>query len=100
MLSQDQRVNMLMAQVDDLRNVLGRNVNLLIQQETKINSLIEKSEQTKKDSLVFKRKSIRMKREQRNKSFKLSILIAGGGVLLLLILITLIAKSGWLQTSS
>ncbi len=100
MLSQEQRVTMLMAQVDDLRNVLGRNVNLLIQQETKIDTLIEKSEQTKKDSLVFKRKSIRMKREQRTKSIKLSILIGGGGVLFLLILIIAIAKSGWLQTSS
>lgn len=76
-----------MAQVDDLRNVLGRNVNLLIERETRMDSLMEKSEQTKKDSLVFKRKSIRMKREQRTKSIKMSILIGGCFFLVLLILV-------------
>lgn len=86
-LSRDHKVNALMAQVEDMKTLLGRNINLLIERDTKIDRLMEKSEQTKRDSLIFKRKSIRMKREARNKNAKLGILIAGCFVLLFLILL-------------
>jgi Synaptobrevin len=99
-LSQDHKISMLMAQVDDLRNVLGRNVHLLLERETKIDSLMEKSEQTRIDSLVFKKQSIRMKREQRNKSIKMSILIGGFFFLVFLYFLSIGIKYGWFQVSS
>jgi len=99
-LSRDHKISMLMAQVDDLRNILGRNVHLLIERETKIDSLMEKSEQTRIDSLVFKKQSIRMKREQRNKSIKLSILIGGFFFLIFLYFLSMGFKYGWFQIST
>jgi len=91
-LSQDHKVRALMAQVDDLRSILGRNVNLLIERETRIDTLVEKSEQTMIESQVFKKKSIKMKREERRKSIKMSILIGGFFLLLFLCLAYIITK--------
>ena len=76
-LSRDHKINALIAQVEDMKTVLGRNITLLMERETKIDRLMEKSEQTRLDSLVFKRKSIRMKKQARAKSYKLWFLIAG-----------------------
>eukprot|EP00934_Nitzschia_sp_Nitz4_P006628 Nitzschia sp. Nitz4//scaffold3_size479765//123077//123949//NITZ4_000053-RA/size479765-processed-gene-0.65-mRNA-1//1//CDS//3329550617//6618//frame0 len=76
-LSRDQKINALMAQIEDMKAVLGRNITLLLERETKIDRLVEKSERTRRDSLIFKKKSIRVKRELRQKSYKLWFLIAG-----------------------
>lgn len=76
-LSRDHKINALVAQVEDMKTVLGRNITLLLEREGKIDRLMQKSEQTRRDSMVFKRKSIRMKKEARQKSYKLWFLIAG-----------------------
>lgn len=86
-LSRDQKINALVAQIEDMKSVLGRNITLLLERETKIDRLVEKSEQTRIDSLVFKRKSMQVKREQRTKSIKLWFIIAGMFLLLFLILL-------------
>lgn len=94
-LSQDQKINALMTQVEDMRSILGRNITLMIERETRIDRLVEKSEQTRRDSLVFKRNSVQIKKAARNKSYKLSFLIAGIFLLLFLILIFAGIKNGW-----
>ena len=94
-LSRDTKINALMSQVEDMRTVLGRNLQLLIDREVRIDRLVEKSQQTRRDSLVFMQKSIRLKREARNKSMKLSLLIGGSFLLLVLIFIFRGIKQGW-----
>ena len=86
-LGRDEKVNQLMAQVEDMKTVLGRNIQLMLEREHKVNSLLETSEQARKDSLVFRKKSIYMKRQQRAKNRKLWCLIAG---ILLVIVYTII----------
>ena len=85
-LSRDDKINSLLAQVEDMKTVLGRNINLLLDREHKINTLLETSEEAKRNSMVFKRKSMRLKREQRNRSFKLWCPIAGVVVLILYVI--------------
>ncbi len=93
-LSRDQKIDALMTQVEDMRSILGRNITLLIERETKIDRLMEKSEQTRRDSLVFKRNSNHLKRATRNKSYKMAFLIAGIFLLLSLLLIFVLVKEG------
>lgn len=92
-LSRDQRINALITEVEDMKTVLGRNLTLLLERETKLDRLVEKSEQTRIDSLVFKKRSIGMKKEARTRSYKLWFLIAG--MLLLFFYIMLTATCGF-----
>ena len=96
-LSRDQKINELAAQVEDLKSVLGRNMTLLIERETRIDRLMEKSQQTRRDSLIFKRKSIRLKREARSRSIKLTLLMILGFVFLCVIIYFIGRNKGWWQ---
>lgn len=98
-LSRDQKINALIAQVEDMKSLLGRNITLLLERETRIDRLVESSNQARRDSLLFKRQSLRMKREMRNKSYKLWFLIAGIFLLLFLILLFTGIKNGWWTSS-
>jgi hypothetical protein len=94
-LSRDAKINALMGQVEDMKTVLGRNMQLLIDRETRIDRLMQKSQQTKRDSLVFKQKSIRMKREQRNKSWKMTLVMGGTFLCLVLVFMFVGIRKGW-----
>ena len=76
-LGRDEKVNQLMSQVEDMKTVLGRNIQLMLEREHKVNSLLETSEQARRDSMVFRKKSIYMKRRERAKNYKMWCLIAG-----------------------
>uniref|UniRef100_A0A7R9WY67 V-SNARE coiled-coil homology domain-containing protein n=1 Tax=Craspedostauros australis TaxID=1486917 RepID=A0A7R9WY67_9STRA len=74
-LSRNQQIEKLKAQVEDLGDIMGRNLNLLLEREVKFDRLVDKSEQMKRDSLVFKKRAKKVKRQTMWKSYKLSILI-------------------------
>ena len=74
-LGRDGRVNHLLARVEDLKSVLGQNLTLLLEREHHLDSLVAKSEQARRDSMVFKRKSVKVKKHYEMKSWKMWFLI-------------------------
>jgi hypothetical protein len=87
-LGRDPKINALMGRVEDMKTILGRNLTLLLEREHKLDALMEKSEQTRRDSLVFKKRAIKLKNEVENRSFKLWCLIAGTLALFMYAIIT------------
>ena len=94
-LSRDRKISALMAQVEDMKSLLGRNITLMIERETKIDRLMEKSLQTRRDSMVFKRKSTQLKNQTTRKNIKLGLLITGIFLALFLIVLFVGIKKGW-----
>jgi vesicle-associated membrane protein 7 len=76
-LSRDQKVEQLKAQVEDMKNLMGRNVNLLLEREVHLNRLMDKANELKEDSMVFKRRSIKLKRQVRGRYWKIYMLSIG-----------------------
>jgi hypothetical protein len=87
-LSRDQKINSLLAKVENMKTVLGRNLTLLLEREHKLNDLLETSQQAKRDSMVFKKRSAQVKQQARGKSRKLGFLIAGMVILIMYALVT------------
>mmetsp|Transcript_101687 Transcript_101687/g.152374 ORF Transcript_101687/g.152374 Transcript_101687/m.152374 type:complete len:273 (-) Transcript_101687:172-990(-) len=83
MLGRDVKINGLLTKVEDMKALLGRNLHLLLERDQKLERLVEKSEQTRIDSLVFKKKAVKLKNHHRGQSYKLGFLIAGIFVLIL-----------------
>lgn len=92
-LSRDPQVNALLAQIDDMRAVLGRNINLLLERGDKIDSIMTKSEKAKRDTLVFKRKSEKMKKYKKIKNLQMNMILGGVIVILIIILSFFLGKN-------
>ena len=75
MREENPEINKMMAQVEDLKNVLGRNLNLLLERDEYIDNLLDKAVQARRDSLVFKKKSIKTKKHVAMKAYKMWALI-------------------------
>mmetsp|Transcript_17029 Transcript_17029/g.42547 ORF Transcript_17029/g.42547 Transcript_17029/m.42547 type:complete len:274 (-) Transcript_17029:2110-2931(-) len=71
MREENPQIDNLLNQVEDLKNVLGRNLNLLLERDEYIDNLMDKAVQARRDSLVFKRKSKQVKRHVGMKAFKM-----------------------------
>jgi hypothetical protein len=82
-LGRDVKINGMLTRVEDMKSVLGRNLHLLLERDQKLQSLVEKSEQTRRDSLIFKKKTVKLKNHHKLQSYKLGFLIAGAFVLIL-----------------
>ena len=87
MLGTDPKVNQLMAQVEDMKTALGRNVRLLLKRGENVDTLLELSEQAMADAGVFKRNSETLRRTMRRKNMKMIAIM----VLALLLASTLLA---------
>lgn len=94
-LSRDDRTNQLLAKVEDLKSVLGQNLTLLLEREHQLDNLVAKSEQARRDSAIFKRKSFRLKEETRMKSWKMWFLIFFSLLLMFYTIITSICGFQW-----
>lgn len=70
-LGRDAHVNELLAKVEDLRSVLGRNLELLLHREGQLDNLMVKSEKARRDSMVFKKHSNVLMKHTRMKSYKM-----------------------------
>ena len=92
-LSRDQQVERLLAQVQDMKHLLGRNLHLLLEREGKLDRLVEKSETARRDSQVFKKRSIQLKNQNKLKNYKFYALLAG--LILAIIYTILIASCGF-----
>ena len=74
-LSRDQQVAKLLAQVEDMKQVLGRNINLLLEREHRLDRLVDKSEQLKNETRVFKKRAAQVKQQNKYKNYKYIALI-------------------------
>jgi len=69
------QINHLLGQVEDLKSVLGRNLNLLLERDQHLDSLMDKAVQARQDSMVFKKSSVKVKKHLAMKSYKMWFLI-------------------------
>jgi len=79
-LSRDQHVNELMVQVEDMKTVLGRNIQLMLDRGEKMDRLLATSDKALRDSNVFRQRSERVKKLKRLKNIKLAMIV--GAVML------------------
>lgn len=91
-LSRDKKVQALMAQVGDFKKLMGRNINIILENQTQISSLMEMSEDMQMDAQVFKKKSTQLVRKKKRK-LAFGYIIACG-IVLVLIYLTLMMICG------
>mmetsp|Transcript_17802 Transcript_17802/g.42861 ORF Transcript_17802/g.42861 Transcript_17802/m.42861 type:complete len:301 (+) Transcript_17802:108-1010(+) len=82
MVRQD-RVDDLLNKVDDLKGVLGKNITMVLERETRLADLVVKSEDMLEDTKVFSRRSSRLKTKVRREYYSYHIIAFVFGVLVL-----------------
>jgi hypothetical protein len=87
-LSRDVQINALLAKVEDMKTVMGRNIALLLEREGKLDRLLDKSEQMKIESMVFKKRAKQVKRYYTNKSCEMWCLIFGTILVIIYTIVT------------
>jgi len=92
------RVKKLNAQIQDLSELMGYNISILLQRGENIESLMDKSEKLENDVKVFKKKTKKLNVTVSRKSMKLSLIL--GGVVVGIIGILVIAYIVFSQRSS
>lgn len=93
MQEENPQIDNLLAQVEDLKSVLGRNLNLLLERDEYIDNLMDKATQARRDSLVFKKKSVRVKKQSQMKEYKMCGLIIFG--IFMFVYLVLISACGF-----
>ena len=58
-----------------MKHVLGRNINLLLEREQKLDRLVNKSNQLKEETQVFKKRAAMVKKQESWKNYKYAALI-------------------------
>lgn len=81
------QIDHLLAQVEDLKTVLGRNLNLLLERDQHLDSLMNKAVQARQDSMVFKKSTVKVKKNLAMKVYKIWFLICFSFVLFIYIII-------------
>lgn len=77
------------AQIEDLKNVMGQNIHLMLKRGENLDALIDKTEELQMDSKVFTKRATALKRQTVRKSCKQSMCISFGtaGVIALAVII-------------
>jgi vesicle-associated membrane protein 7 len=75
-ISQDKHVQTAIGKVEDMKVVMGRNLNLLMERGENIDALASKSDHMREDASIFKRKSSRMRNQLRRKWICMMALLA------------------------
>ncbi|KAL3903740.1 MAG: hypothetical protein SGILL_010332 [Bacillariaceae sp.] len=94
-LMREANVNQLLAKVEDLKNVLGRNMELLLERDQQLDSLMDKATQARRDSMVFKKKTVKAKKVMMMKSYKMWFLICMSLTVFFYVIITSICGFGF-----
>lgn len=68
-IRQDDKVKALLIRTENIRTVMGRNLNMILERGEKFNTLLSKSEALNKDAQVFKKKSLQAKRMMQRKYY-------------------------------
>lgn len=81
-IKQDDKVKHMLAKTESVQNALGRNLNMLLQNQTKYDNLLEQSEVLSKDVRVFRKKARVTKRRMQVRYYFWSMACCGIIVLL------------------
>jgi len=68
-LRQEEKVMSMLAQVQDIRDVMGRNLQLILERGEKFDGILAKSEKLNEDANVFRKKSRAAKRMMQRKYY-------------------------------
>jgi len=98
-LATDKRVLQLSSQVDDLKNVVGKNIGLILQRGESIGQLASKSEQMEADASVFKKRSTTLKRKMCMENLKTNAMLILVAVALIVFLALAICGGGKCKAS-
>lgn len=69
------QIDHLLTQVEDLKGVLGRNLNILLERDQLIDNLMNKATRARQDSMIFKKKSMKVRKHVQMKAYKMWFLI-------------------------
>jgi len=86
--SADDKVMRMQAQVEDLKTIMVRNIDSLNQRGEKLELLIDRSENLEAGAVSFRTRSHHLERAMCLKNAKITIMLAGLGVLVLFIIVT------------
>jgi hypothetical protein len=82
------KVNKMLNQIDDLTKVLGRNIDMVLEREAKLEDLVQQSENMLEDTKVFQRRSVKLKRKARRDYLKWYFIAGAIGVLMVVWVVT------------
>jgi Synaptobrevin len=91
-IRQDEKVALLMAQVQDIRKVMGRNLHMILERGEKFEGLLTKSEVLTKDAQIFKKRTHTAKCMMQRKYY--SWYAMGIGLVALFIYVVLVFSCG------
>jgi hypothetical protein len=85
-IGQDTHVQTVLGKVEDMKTVMGRNLNLLMERGENIDAMADKSDMMRQDASIFKKRSLRMRNKMRRK-WVCMMAIAAAIVLVLIYLV-------------
>lgn len=75
-LAREESVQKVMAKVQDLKDVMNRNLTLLLERGENLETLLQQSDLLQEDAQVFKKKSrIMLRRQQRKYYIRIAIIV-------------------------
>jgi vesicle-associated membrane protein 7 len=86
-ISQDKHVGTALGKVEDMKVVMGRNLNLLMERGENIEAMAIKSDNMRQDASIFKRKSVRMRNKMRRKFICMMAILAAIALILLYLVV-------------
>lgn len=75
-MARGDKINSLHAEVDDLKTVMGRNINVMLTRGENLDELVEKSEMLRGETVVFKKRSTELKRILWTRNYKYMSILA------------------------
>lgn len=75
-LRQEERITKLKTKVENIRTVMGRNINMVLERGEKLDDLYRKSEGMRQDVQVFKKKARKTKNIMRRKYYTTYVVLA------------------------
>ena len=92
-LRQDDKVTKMMAQMETMKNVMGRNVQMSMRRAGNLERMVQKSEDLEADVQVFYKKAKDVKKRKQRKYYR--VYAAMAAMVFLLVYLLVAAACGW-----
>jgi vesicle-associated membrane protein 7 len=92
-IARDDGVRALLARVDDMKSVMGRNINLLMERGEKFDYLVQKSDALVEDAQVFKKRA-RIMDHKRKRKICMTQAVCGCFIFIMILTLVLAATVG------
>jgi vesicle-associated membrane protein 7 len=86
-ISQDKHVRTALSKVEDMKVVMGRNLNLLMERGESLDAMALKSDAMQQDASIFKKKSNRMRNKMRRKWICMMAIVAAVVLVLMYLIV-------------